>query len=101
MRHLIVWALATVTFATAAHADDVQMIKRLKAENPKVQDAIMMTTGWLYVGVYDDGTRRDGYAEYFCLDTPSHVSHVKIVNYQKVLRNEGFHELGSATCPRN
>lgn len=32
----------------------------------KVKEAIMTEANVLYVSVFDDGTRRDGYAEYLC-----------------------------------
>lgn len=42
-----------------------QALKKIKAE-PKVLDAVITDSNVLYASVKDDGTRRDGYAEYLC-----------------------------------
>lgn len=41
------------------------MVRLVYAEQ-KVKDAVITDANVLYVGVQDDGTRRDGYAEYLC-----------------------------------
>lgn len=41
------------------------VLAAVKAE-PKVKDATITDANVLYVGVVDDGTKRDGYADYLC-----------------------------------
>ncbi|MFC6998025.1 hypothetical protein [Rufibacter roseus] len=56
-------------------------LRIVKAEL-KVLDATVTDADVLYVGVKDDGTRRDGYAEYLCQlmkDSSTTVSRVKVV----------------------
>ncbi len=51
---------------------------------PKVKDAVITDANVLYVGVIDDGTKRDGYAEYLCQvlkDNQSDISRVKVVRF--------------------
>ena len=49
-------------------------------KEPKVLEAIITDSRVLYVSVYDDGTRRDGYAEYLCqIAGGSVVNRVKVV----------------------
>lgn len=58
-----------------------KLLRTIKAE-PKVKDAVITDADVLYVGVQDDGTKRDGYAQYLCQvlkDNHSTVSRVKVV----------------------
>lgn len=51
---------------------------------PKVKDAVIIDADVLYASVMDDGTRRDGYAEYLCQvlgDYKTTVKRVKVVKY--------------------
>ena len=51
---------------------------------PKVKDAVITDADVLYASVLDDGTRRDGYAEYLCQllgDYKTTVKRVKVVKY--------------------
>ena len=51
---------------------------------PKVKDAVITDANVLYASVLDDGTRRDGYAEYLCQvlgDYQTTVKRVKVVKY--------------------
>lgn len=80
------------------------VLKEVKAE-PKVIDAVWnnLSPGEiLYVGVKDDGTRRDGYAEYICQILFSHDfkgSEVHIVDYFKFMQGNRV-KLGWAMCPK-
>ncbi len=47
------------------YPNNVKALNKIKKE-PKVQDAIITDANVLYVNVSDDGTRRDGFAEYLC-----------------------------------
>lgn len=55
----------------------------------------------LIAGVIDDGTRRDGYAEYLCsvlLDHDLFGSTVRVMDVASATRGE-WRELGKADCP--
>lgn len=72
-------------------------------KEPAAKDALWMDNNWFYVGVWSDGSNRNGYAEYVCqaandIGLKEQNIWVKIVDYKKVLQNEGFEELGSASC---
>jgi len=61
-----------------SNSKEVILIKVQK--EPKVLDAFINDAKVLYVSVRDDGTRRDGYAEYLCqLVGGSVVKRVKVV----------------------
>jgi len=79
-----------------------QILKLVKDEG-RVKDAIWMDSGFLYVGMYDDKTNRNGFAEYLCLKIQDKVKlknklFIKIVDYKNVLQNKGFREIGNAIC---
>ncbi len=64
-------------------SEDNKALKAILAE-PKVKDGVITDAGVLYASVLDDGTRRDGYAEYLCLvlkDYKTSVTRVKVVKY--------------------
>lgn len=51
-------------------------------KEPKVKEALITDANVLYVSVIDDGTRRDGYAEYLCqilADNNATMSWVKVI----------------------
>lgn len=53
-------------------------------KEPKVKDVVLTDANVLYVAVQDDGTRRDGYAEYLCSVVAEHkadVEAVKVVEF--------------------
>lgn len=61
--------------------ENEKLLAVIKSE-PKVKDAVITDADVLYVGVADDGTRRDGYAEYLCQvlkDNNSTINRVKVV----------------------
>jgi hypothetical protein len=51
------------TQSTPSNKD--QALEEIKKE-PKVKEAVLTEANVIYAGVEDDGTRRDGYAEYLC-----------------------------------
>lgn len=69
----------------------------------KVKDALWTSQSMFKVGVIDDGTRRDGYAEYVCQVIADYglsgrgIS-VKVVDIQKLVRMNKWVDLGEARC---
>ncbi len=64
-----------------AEKDNEKILGLVKSE-PKVKDAVITDSDVLYVGVIDDGTKRDGYADYLCQvlkDNQSGIGRVKVV----------------------
>ncbi len=62
-------------------SNNENLLKAVSAEK-KVKEAIITNANVLYISVVDDGTRRDGYADYMCQlvkDYNSNVNSVKIV----------------------
>lgn len=79
-------------------------LETIKAE-PKVKDAVITEADVLYASVLDDGTRRDGYAEYLCQvldDFKTTVKRVKVVKYNSFDDSDRDNAygvlLGEATC---
>lgn len=68
---------------------------------PKVKDATWATDRNLYVGVIDDKTRRDGFAEYICSVAGDHgvtPELVKVIDIMKLVKTGKFVELGKTYC---
>lgn len=68
---------------------------------PKVKDATWATDRNLYVGVIDDKTRRDGFAEYICSVASDHgvtPDLVKVIDIVKLIKTGKFFEMGKAYC---
>ncbi len=58
-----------------------QLLQVIQSDK-KIKDATITSADVLYVSVVDDGTRRDGYAEYLCQvlkDNQSTVGRVKVI----------------------
>ncbi|MGQ7959900.1 hypothetical protein ACUTAF_19645 [Pseudomonas sp. SP16.1] len=92
-------ALATAKPNQAQNDFITYLVK--SGEEPKVKDAVWMTDRNLYVGVIDDGSSRDGFAEYICSVADDHglkPSLVKIIDIVKVSRTGKFVELGKTYC---
>lgn len=97
-------ALAVPMFASAAPSqaqrDFVNYLIK-SGDEPKVKDATWMTDRNLYVGVIDDSTRRDGFADYICMVAADHgfkPEMVKVIDVVKVVQTGKFTELGKAYC---
>lgn len=68
--------------SNAIAAKSNEEVLAIVKEEPKVKDAVITEAGVLYAGVLDDGTRRDGYAEYLCQllrDNGAIATRVKVV----------------------
>lgn len=106
MRVLALLGLSlVVSVVQAAPSAEQEAFKAylLSGKEPKVKDATWMTDQNLYVGVIDDGSRRDGFAEYLCIAAADHgVSPylIKIIDISKVVKDKTFVELGKANCPK-
>lgn len=75
----------------------------LSGKERVIQDATWMTDTHLYVAVEDDGHRRDGYAEYLCMEAADQgvsPALIKVVDMAKVVRDKKFVELGMAYCAK-
>ncbi len=60
-----------------------------------------MSARSLYVGVVDDGTKRDGFAQYVCLKAGEfdiEVELVKVVDISTLVKTGKFKELGRSFC---
>ncbi len=60
-----------------------------------------MTDSNLYVGLFDDRSRRDGFADYICPVTGDHGMSprlVKIIDIVKLVSTGKFVEIGKARC---
>ena len=53
-------------------------------KEPKIKEAIITDANVLYVSVEDDGTKRDGYAEYLCEILKEHKATTNWVKVVKV-----------------
>lgn len=71
-------------------------------EEPNVKEAIITEANVLYVSVSDDGTPRDGYAEYLCAivgENQASPFKVKVVKSGTAGKKHGYGELlGESTC---
>lgn len=69
-------------------------------EEPRVKDAIWSDKKVFKIGVIDDGSSRDGYAQYVCTILKGHKLKnilVRVIDYQKVIDGEWVN-LGTAHC---
>ena len=75
-------------------------LAELKTEK-QVKD-LMHKGSILYVGVIDDGTRRDGYAQYVCQVLADHRvaagTTVHVMDIVKITRDNDWKKLGTARC---
>ncbi|QLG90725.1 hypothetical protein HZF02_01615 [Pseudomonas yamanorum] len=102
---LLAIALMLPTLALAApnqaQKDFVTYLVK-SGEEPKVKDATWATDSNLYVGVIDDTTRRDGFADYICSVAVDHglsPDLIKIIDIVKLVRTGKFVEIGKSNCP--
>lgn len=74
---IIVMLISALTFAQSAA--DVAKVKDLMKAEPKVKDFVLTDANVLYVSVIDNGTNRDGYADYMCsVMREAHVNVLKV-----------------------
>lgn len=82
----IIWpkAIESESKPTVPYVSPTEKLKKLMADEPKVKDHVLTDSKVLYIGVVDDGSKRDGLASYFCQlmkDNNISVDRVKIVEY--------------------
>ena len=76
----------------------------LSDEEPTVLDATWTDDRILKIGVKDDGSRRDGFAEYACgeinnqFDAKEQGIWVQIIDYNKLMKTKEWVKLGEAHC---
>jgi hypothetical protein len=74
----------TQSYAPSRIENNTEKLKLLMSKEPSVKDFVLTEVGVLYISVSDDGTRRDGLAEYFCQtmkDESINIKRVKIVKF--------------------
>lgn len=103
MKKLVLTCLLAAVAAGAGAAGTPEQeawLKTLLKEDGKViKDATWMNERSLYIGVIDDGTRRDGLAQAVCEDAIKHGAElVKVVDVVIVARKGKFVELGRYWC---
>lgn len=79
---------------------DEKAIRALLDKEQKIKE-VTLFDGYIYVGMYSDGTNRSGYAESLCLSLKPYIEHdvtVKIVDYKDILQKKGFTEMGISRC---
>ncbi|WP_236207886.1 hypothetical protein [Pseudomonas tohonis] len=95
--------LAGAAVAAPSAEQDAFKVYLLSGKESKVKDATWMTDTNLYVAVMDEGSRRDGFAEYLCMEAASQgvsPALIKVVDMAKVIRDKEFVELGKAYCAK-
>lgn len=100
---MTVAVLALVPGIAIAVDIDQQGLSRELAGEAQVKDVAFTEAGNLYVGVVDDGSSRDGYAQYLCEVVKDYATGdgrvlIKIIDVAAAARDEGLKELGSHWC---
>lgn len=91
----------TASAGTAEARQNLITYLTKSGDEPKIKDATWATDRNLYVGVLDDGSRRDGYAMYLCDVAAEHgvkPDLIKIVDVAEVVRTGKFVEIGKSYC---
>lgn len=65
------------------NANNKKALEEIRKE-PKITEAFIDDANILYVSVADDGTKRDGYAQYLCATLKEHQATTKRVRVMKV-----------------
>ncbi|APG24069.1 hypothetical protein [Syntrophotalea acetylenica] len=101
-------ALFIAMSLSTVHADQKQqrqeVLRYLKSgQEPQVKDAMWATDFLLKIGVFDNGSQRDGFADYVCLVLAEHGMsgqsiRIEIIDYGSVVRGENWKVLGGAEC---
>ncbi|ABD90584.1 hypothetical protein [Mannheimia haemolytica] len=101
--------LALSLFALPVQADSLELARNkvkqifISDEEPKVKDATWTAPFIFKVGVFDDGTKRDGYAEYVCQVLYDHGFKgkgvlVSVIDIKKLVQTGDWVDLGKAKC---
>lgn len=102
MTALLLAAAATGAQAQATGAQKQAVLAYLKSgAEPRVKDATWTSDRMLKVGVLDDGTPRDGYAQYLCEELASRGvkgASVQVIDIAKLVRTDKWVKLGEAHC---
>lgn len=83
--------------------DNSELLRVIKSE-PKIYNAVITKEHALYVSVLDDGTSRNGYAQYICevvRDFNTDISTIKVVKHNSIKSSEDIvYEpmLGQSQC---
>jgi len=92
---------AALAWPGSVLADRASATAALKTET-QIKDLTWPDETTLYVGMFDLGTRRHGYAMYVCEVLASHGAskgvYVKIIDIVAVAQKRGFRKLGDAYC---
>ena len=76
----------------------------LSDKEPTVLDATWTTDKMFKIGVKDDGSRRDGFAEYACgeIDNQFNAKEqgiwIQVIDYNKLMKTKEWTKLGEAHC---
>ena len=105
----LMFSVAAMTVVTQANAESFsaqhEQVKKLFQSNEEktAKDAVWTAQNIFKVGVIDDGTRRDGYAEYVCqvlydYEFKGKKVWVQVIDIIKLTRNGDWVKLGEAHC---
>lgn len=102
---LSLFSLASASFAAETYSANHEKVKKLFQSNEEktAKDAIWTARDIFKVGVINDGTSRDGYAQYVCsvLDDYGFKGKgvwVQIIDIVKLTNNGKWVKLGEARC---
>lgn len=108
MKKTIIAALFMPFFCINAHAESFSpqhdaVQSQFRTSEPTAKDALWTQEGIFKVAVYDDGTPRDGYADYVCLTLYENGFKgkkvwVQIIDWQKLTQDEKWKTIGEAHC---
>jgi hypothetical protein len=96
--------LSNNSLAYSASQNQISVEDYFKSdEEPKVLDALWTDKAIFKVGVRDDGTGRDGYAQYVCLvlNTKGFKGKnilVRVIDLPKLIATDEWINLGTAFC---
>lgn len=79
------------------------VVEHFKTKEKIAKDSVWTSSTMFKVGVLDDGTPRDGYAQYVCevlsdFGFKGKGVEVKIIDVAKLVRTDKWETLGSAQC---
>jgi hypothetical protein len=98
------FSLQIVAYAESFGPKHAKVAKFFQSnQEPVAKDAIWTAKDIFKVGVIDDGSRRDGYAQYICEvlydeGFNGHKVWVQVIDIVKLTRNGSWVKLGEAHC---
>lgn len=109
MKNLVVCLFAFALFSCGSGSgpskEDIEKVNVLMKAEPRVKDHVFTEVRVLYVAVIDDGTSRNGYAEYMCQvlrDAKIEAFKVRVIKFgsQKDPKRDNAYGilLGEAQC---